>query len=93
MRCDPCLTYDEISAHPQTEANEIVYTTHHAIRGETKMLGVPVRLKETPGCPQGPAPLLGEHTEEILLEMGFTSEDIETLESEGIIKTCPNKDK
>ena len=93
MRCDPCLTYDEINAHPQTEANEIVYTTHHAIRGETKMLGVPVRLKETPGCPQGPAPLLGEHTEEILLEMGYTSEDIETLESEGIIKTCPNKDK
>jgi len=91
MRCDPCLTYEEICAHPQVEANEIIYSTNHSVRGEIKMLGVPVKLKETPGRPQGPSPLLGQHTEKILLDLGYTSKDIEDLEKEGVIKTCSQK--
>jgi formyl-CoA transferase len=73
------------------EANEIVYTAHHPVRGETKMIGVPLKLKETPGQPQGPSPLLGQHTEEILLGLGYTTKDIEGLEAEGVIKTSPKK--
>ena len=88
MRCDPCLTYEEICAHPQVEANEIIYTTNHPVRGEIKMLGVPLKLSETPGCPQGPSPLLGQHSEEILLDLGYTPKDIADLEAEGVIKTC-----
>ena len=88
MRCDPCLTYEEICAHPQVEANEIIYTTNHPVRGEIKMLGVPLKLSETPGCPQGPSPLLGQHSEEILLDLGYTPKDIANLVAEGVIKTC-----
>ena len=91
MRCDPCLTYEEICAHPQVEANEIIYTAYHPIRGETKMIGVPLKLKETPGQPQGPSPLLGQHTEEILLDLGYTTKDIEGLEAEGVVKMSPKK--
>ena len=91
MRCDPCLTYEEICAHPQVEANEIIYTTNHPVRGETKMIGVPLKLKETPGQPQGPSPLLGQHTEEILLDLGYAANEIEDLEAEGVIKTSPKK--
>ncbi len=87
MRCDPCLTYEELCAHPQVEANEIIYTTNHPVRGEIKMLGNPIKLKKTPGNPQGPSPLLGEHTEKILLGLGYTSENIAELEKEGVIKT------
>lgn len=89
MRCDPCLTYEEIYAHPQVTANEIIYKTKHPIRGETKMLGVPVKLSETPGCPQGPSPLLGQHSKRILLDLGYSSKQISDLEAEGVIKTCP----
>jgi crotonobetainyl-CoA:carnitine CoA-transferase CaiB-like acyl-CoA transferase len=87
MRCDPCLTYDEVLAHPQLEANDIIFTANHPSQGEVKMLGLPIKLKKTPGKPQGPSPILGQHTEEILLGLGYTSQDISILESEGIIRT------
>ena len=88
MRCDPCLTYEEVCAHPQLEANEMIYTTKHPTRGEVKMLGLPVKLKKTPGKPQGPSPKLGQHTEEILLRLGYSNEDIAKFETEKIIRTA-----
>jgi len=91
MRCDPCLTYEEVCAHPQLEANEMLYTTNHPVRGELKMLGLPVKLKKTPGRPQGPSPLLGQHTEEILLKMGYKPGDIADLETQGVIRTSRKK--
>jgi crotonobetainyl-CoA:carnitine CoA-transferase CaiB-like acyl-CoA transferase len=87
MRCDPCLTYEEICAHPQLEANKMIHSVNHPARGEMKMLGLPVKLKETPGNPQGPSPLLGQHTEEILLKLGYTQNDIADLEAERVIRT------
>jgi crotonobetainyl-CoA:carnitine CoA-transferase CaiB-like acyl-CoA transferase len=91
MRCDPCLTYEEICAHPQMATNDMIYATNHPKRGEIKMLGIPVKLKKTPGKPQGPSPLLGEHTEEILLKLGYKPKDIAELEKQGIIKTYQKK--
>jgi crotonobetainyl-CoA:carnitine CoA-transferase CaiB-like acyl-CoA transferase len=87
MRCDPCLTYDEVVAHPQLAANDMIYTVKHPKRGELKMLGLPVKLKKTPGKPQGPSPMLGQHTEEILLKLGYKAKDIAEMESQGIIRT------
>jgi crotonobetainyl-CoA:carnitine CoA-transferase CaiB-like acyl-CoA transferase len=91
MRCDPCLTYEEVIAHPQLAANDMIFTTRHPTRGEQKMLGIPVKLKQTPGKPQGPSPLLGQHTAEILLKLGYKTKDIAEMEKQGIIKT--NKQK
>jgi crotonobetainyl-CoA:carnitine CoA-transferase CaiB-like acyl-CoA transferase len=87
MRCDPCLTYEELCAHPQLKENDIIYTANHPTRGEVKMLGLPVKLKKTPGKPQGPSPLLGQHTEEILLKLGYKPKEITELEAQGVIKT------
>jgi crotonobetainyl-CoA:carnitine CoA-transferase CaiB-like acyl-CoA transferase len=91
MRCDPCLTYEEIVAHPQMAANDMIYATKHPTRGDIKMLGLPVKLKKTPGKPQGPPPLLGQHTREILLKLGYKAKDIAELEKQGIIKTYQKK--
>ncbi len=93
MRCDPCLTYEEICKHPQMAANDMIYKTKHPTRGEIKMLGVPVKLKKTPGKPQGPPPMLGEHTEEILLKLGYKAKEIAELEKQGVIKTSRKKAK
>ena len=86
MRCDPCLTYKEVCAHPQLAANEIISSVSHPTRGEIKVLGLPVKLTKTPGCPQGPSPLLGQHTEEILLKLGYKPKDIVELEKQGVIR-------
>ena len=50
------------------------------------MVGIPVKLKKTPGKVQGPSPMLGEHTEEILLKLGYAAKDIAEMEAQGIIK-------
>jgi crotonobetainyl-CoA:carnitine CoA-transferase CaiB-like acyl-CoA transferase len=91
MRCDPCLTYEEVIAHPQLEANEMLYAAQHPARGEVKMLGLPVKLKKTPGRPQGPSPMLGQHTEEILLRLGYKHKEITELEAQGVIRTARKK--
>jgi len=91
MRCDPCLTYEEVCAHPQMEANEMITSVNHPTRGEIKTLGLPVKLSKTPGRPQGPSPLLGQHTEEILLGLGYKSKEIAEMESQGVIKTSRKK--
>jgi len=91
MRCDPCLTYEELCAHPQVEANDIIFTTTHPVRGETKMLGIPVKLQQTPGHPQGPAPLLGQDTDTILTGLGYNPEEIAQMEAAKIIRTIHKK--
>ncbi|MDO8784770.1 MAG: CoA transferase, partial [Syntrophales bacterium] len=92
MRCDPCLTYEELFNHPQVAANEMVVNLDHPLRGMIKMLGVPVKLKKTPGRPQLPPPLLGEHSEEILREIGYTDEQIGELAAAKVIKVRAKSD-
>jgi crotonobetainyl-CoA:carnitine CoA-transferase CaiB-like acyl-CoA transferase len=91
MRCDPCLTYEEIATHPQLEANDMICSVDHPLQGEVRMLGLPVKLKNTPGKPQGASPMLGEHTGEILLNLGYSQEDVAALEAEGVIRTLHKK--
>jgi crotonobetainyl-CoA:carnitine CoA-transferase CaiB-like acyl-CoA transferase len=93
MRCDPCLTYEEVCAHPQLAANGIITSVNHPTRGEVKTLGLPVTLAKTPGRPQGPSPLLGQHTKEILRKLGYKSKDIIEMEAQGIIRTGQKKNK
>jgi crotonobetainyl-CoA:carnitine CoA-transferase CaiB-like acyl-CoA transferase len=69
----------------------MIYTTKHPKHGEIKMLGIPVKLKKTPGKPQGPPPMLGEHTEKILLKLGYKAKEIAELEEQGIIKSYKKK--
>ena len=60
---------DDLPEDPQVQANGYVTDFEHPQFGATKVMGMPVRLSETPGSVRFPAPELGQHTEEILLDV------------------------
>ena len=79
-------TVDAVVAHPQVAARGSLVESTHPVAGTIKMVGPPVRLSETPGSVRMPAPLLGEHTREILrTRLGMKDDEIERLRQAGVI--------
>lgn len=83
--CGPILNMKEAFDHPQIRAREMAVEVDHPSAGRIKVLGLPPKLSETPGVIRRPSPLLGQHTDEILLELGKSREEIQLLRSEGIL--------
>ena len=77
--CGPIHDYAEVFADEHTQAREMEVTVEHPVEGTVRALGIPVKLSDTPGAVRRPAPLLGQHTEEILGEAGFSEEEIRSL--------------
>ena len=69
--CGPIHDYAEVFADEHTQAREMEVTVEHPVEGTIRALGIPVKLSDTPGAIRRPAPLLGQHTEEILREAGI----------------------
>jgi crotonobetainyl-CoA:carnitine CoA-transferase CaiB-like acyl-CoA transferase len=57
----------------------------HPVEGIVRGLGIPIKLSETPGRIRRPAPLLGEHTSQTLMELGYSEAEIEDLQERGIV--------
>ena len=81
----PIQTATEVINDPQAEANEYVIWFDHPVLGRTKMLGFPWSFNDMPASVRREAPELGQHTEEILLEIGYTWGDISKLKEEEVI--------
>jgi crotonobetainyl-CoA:carnitine CoA-transferase CaiB-like acyl-CoA transferase len=81
----PINTYDQVFTDPHVLQREMVVEVKHPVAGLTRVLGVPVKLSETPGAIRRPAPILGEHTAEILTELGYGAKDQERLKAAGVI--------
>jgi crotonobetainyl-CoA:carnitine CoA-transferase CaiB-like acyl-CoA transferase len=62
---------------------------HHSMWGLMREVGQVIHLSETPGKVKGPAPRLGEHTEEILAEVGYSAAQIQELLSQGVVASAP----
>ena len=70
---------------PQARTNDFFVAYDHPTHGRLEGIANPVKLSETPATVRMAAPEFGQHTEEVLLEYGYTWEDIATLKEQGII--------
>ncbi|MBA3597331.1 MAG: CoA transferase [Methylibium sp.] len=70
---------------PQTLAREMVVELDHPKAGHMRALGLPIKFSETPGSVRRPAPMLGEHSREILREYAWSDAEIEALAGEGAV--------
>lgn len=78
--CGPINTIDRVVKNPQIIARNMIVGTEHPVAGTIKMPGIPIKLSDTPGAVEKPAPLLGQHTEEILQEiLGLNKQEIDNL--------------
>jgi crotonobetainyl-CoA:carnitine CoA-transferase CaiB-like acyl-CoA transferase len=79
-------TVDEVVEHPQVAAEGALVDCDHPIAGRIRMVRPPVQLSETPGAIRAPAPLIGQHTDEVLrARVGLSEDEIARLRASGAI--------
>jgi CoA:oxalate CoA-transferase len=83
--CGPVVERAQVAYHEQVVTNEMMVPLEHPVVGRTRIMGVPVRLSDAPPVKPTPAPLLGEHTDVILGELGYSPERIAELREAEVI--------
>lgn len=81
----PINTISDTLAHPQHQARDFIVESQHPTAGLVKSMGNPIRLSETPMTYRQPPPLLGQHTQEILSELGYDEASIASFGEQGIV--------
>ncbi len=81
----PVLTLDQVFADPQVLARGMLQELPHAGVGTFRTTGLPVKLSETPGAIERPPPLHGEHTDQVLAELGYGADEIAALRAGAVI--------
>ena len=81
----PIATPVEVTTDPQAVTNGFFAEIHHPIAGQMKLVTTPVKFRQDPASVRAPAPEVGQHTEEILSDLGYTWYDISQLKEQGVI--------
>ena len=84
--CGPINDYQEVVSDPHVQSRDMVVETDHPSLGRIKTLGTPIKMSETPLTPGRPAPLLGQHTDEVLRQAGYSDEELYAFRDIGAIR-------
>ena len=84
--CGSINDYARVFADPQVVARGMVVDTEHPTLGHLRTLGSPIKMSATPPVVSRRAPLLGEHTDEVLAEAGLTAAEIAALRQSGAVR-------
>jgi crotonobetainyl-CoA:carnitine CoA-transferase CaiB-like acyl-CoA transferase len=90
--CGRVLDLAEVFSDPQVQAQEMALEIDHPGHGPVRMSGFPVKLSATPARLRLPAPTLGEHTDEVLRDLGYEAQRIAALREAGIIGSRPQEE-
>ena len=85
VACGPIYTLAEVFQDPQVLHNGMLVEKPHPVHGTVKLIGIPIKLSETPGRVRRAPPAIGEHTDEILDEAAYGREEIARLRAEGVL--------
>jgi crotonobetainyl-CoA:carnitine CoA-transferase CaiB-like acyl-CoA transferase len=77
--CGAVRDVPDALSDPQLVARNMIEAVEHAAAGTLKVLGVPIKLSETPGSVRTAPPTLGQHTAQVLAELGMTVAEIDDL--------------
>ena len=85
--CGPVNTIDQVFSHPQVQARDMeIHMTHPAAEGEVSLIGNPVKYSKTTADYRRPPPMLGQHSEDVLVELlGLNQAEMAELREKGII--------
>lgn len=83
--CGPVYNLEQTLSDPQVQARQLLQPVEYPGIGPVPLPATPVRLSRTPGGIRHRAPLIGEHTDEILQQAGYTLEEIETFREQGVV--------
>jgi formyl-CoA transferase len=82
--CGPILSMKEIAEEPSLRATGTVVEVDHPVRGKYLTVGNPIKMSDSP-TEVTRSPLLGEHTEEVLAQLGYSADQIATLREDRVI--------
>lgn len=83
--CAPIRSTAEALQDPQLAVNALLVEVEHSCLGKLRFVGTPVRLSSTPARPAQAAPMMGEHTDEILRGVGYSAAEIADFRAGGIV--------
>jgi CoA:oxalate CoA-transferase len=83
--CGPILNLQQVFEDPQVLHNGMVVEHDHPTAGRRRLLGFPLRLSEVSTGVRLPAPALGEHTDDLLVRLGYSQVLIDTYRRDGVV--------